>query len=66
MKFYYMLIIIAPCVQQNGGTAWNSQLDERIIPFTVPYLQEIWTATAGEIFVVFVRLAMFCIVIQWT
>ena len=43
----------------------NSQLRERIIPFTLPYLQEIRTATAGEIFLVLARLAMLWTVVQY-
>ena len=40
-------------------------MHERIILFTVPYLQEKRTATAGEIFLMLARLAMFWIVVQY-
>ena len=40
-------------------------MHEKIIPFTLPYLQEIQTATAGEIFLMLVRLAMLWTVVQY-
>ena len=54
-------------VAEKGGAQapWAPLLDpplEKIIPFTVPYLQEIWTATAEEIYVALTR---FWIIMQY-